>query len=621
MAKKKAFHVSQPILGKKSIRASQLISPFGVGAVVELGGESFACMDITRWPSASCARLADNNLERILHTEIKRPPTDEQGAAVPLTRFPRWLFCPSCRKLLHYTHTQDKSTDFAAPECSDPECRNVALVPMRFIAICTHGHMQDVDWYWWAHRNAQASETGQCAQRTSRLSFVTTGASGGDFNAMAITCSCGARNSFETLTERPYPLGCRGRQPWQNYEQAVRCDAEPYVHPRGASNVYYPQPLSSLDIGADAVGQSMGREAGLRAWLEKNPNVASTKEAARLIKHWVKVPALYHHIVDEACREFGLPRDLVQTTVIEFIGGKPGSSLAEVNPDDQSQHGILLSEWPYLSRSTAIDSRHLRTRPVNLQTVWPRSLAAIWDQVTLVDRLREVRALLGFRRLKPDREATLVSVDLDGDAGWLPGIEQFGEGIFLRFSEPFVADWEEGVSLAFAGRRSALQAKCERWGRDPATVYSSPRFIAIHTFAHGLIRRLAFDAGYSSSSLRERIYCNSGTHSIAGVLIYTSDGDSEGSLGGLVRQGEPKRLLATVQRAIADLSWCSGDPVCSELENQGIDALNAAACHACCLLSETSCGFNNSLLDRRLLFGSQQAALKGLLEGLQAIPA
>jgi hypothetical protein len=101
---------------------------------------------------------------------------------------------------------------------------------------------------------------------------------------------------------------------------------------------------------------------------------------------------------------------------------------------------------------------------------------------------------------------------------------------------------------------------------------------------------------------------------MAGILIYTSDADSEGSLGGLVRQGEPSRLLATMQRTLTDLSWCSADPVCAELENQGIDALNAAACHACCLLSETSCVFNNSLLDRRLLFGSTNGGLQGLFQ-------
>src|SRR5947208_3307206 len=125
---------------KKSVRASQLVSPFGVGAVVEISGESFCCADVSRWPSAFCLPLAENNLEKILHKEIRRPPTESQHAAVPFSRFPRWLFCPSCRRLYHYTYTQDKSQDFDQPRCAANECKKVDLVPMRFVGVCLKGH-------------------------------------------------------------------------------------------------------------------------------------------------------------------------------------------------------------------------------------------------------------------------------------------------------------------------------------------------------------------------------------------------------------------------------------------------------------------------------------------------
>jgi hypothetical protein len=48
----------------------------------------------------------------------------------------------------------------------------------------------------------------------------------------------------------------------------------------------------------------------------------------------------------------------------------------------------------------------------------------------------------------------------------------------------------------------------------------------------------SFECGYGSSALRERIYCNLEfpDEKMNGVLIYTASGDSEGSLGGLVRQ-------------------------------------------------------------------------------------
>jgi hypothetical protein len=129
----------------------------------------------------------------------------------------------------------------------------------------------------------------------------------------------------------------------------------------------------------------------------------------------------------------------------------------------------------------------------------------------------------------------------------------------------------------------------------------------LHTLAHLLIRRLAFECGYASASLKERIYVAEAEAPVpqAGILIYTSAGDVEGTLGGLVRQGEPPRLANTILSALQDGAWCSSDPICRASRGQGFDSLNLAACHACSLISETSCDHANALLDRVLVLGSQ----------------
>ena len=187
----------------------------------------------------------------------------------------------------------------------------------------------------------------------------------------------------------------------------------------------------------------------------------------------------------------------------------------------------------------------------------------VWEQVTLVERLREVRALLGFKRLKPDVGTRLVPVDLGSGESWLPGVDMYGEGIFLKFSQSSLSSWEGVVGPQVATRMKSLREKCARWGREPASAHASPRFIALHTFAHALIRRLAFDAGYTASSLRERIYTTAPGIPAGGILIYTSEGDSEGSLGGLVRQGEPERLLTDPKEDTSGhklVLWGSGLP-------------------------------------------------------------
>ena len=132
--------------------------------------------------------------------------------------------------------------------------------------------------------------------------------------------------------------------------------------------------------------------------------------------------------------------------------------------------------------------------------------------------------------------------------------------------------------------------------------------IVVHTLSHVLIRQLCYECGYSGAALRERLYVY---EDHAGVLIYTADADSEGSLGGLVRQGAKERLPGIVSSALERAMWCSNDPICREMPPHGPGRTNRAACHACTLISETSCTLQNALLDRALLVGDGTHGAKG----------
>jgi hypothetical protein len=88
---------------------------------------------------------------------------------------------------------------------------------------------------------------------------------------------------------------------------------------------------------------------------------------------------------------------------------------------------------------------------------------------------------------------------------------------------------------------------------------------------------------------------------MSGLMIYTADADGEGSLGGLVRLGEPLNLNLIFRNAINKNSWCSSDPICSEYGIQGSTMSNLAACHNCLILPETSCEYFNQYLNRRYL--------------------
>jgi hypothetical protein len=231
-----------------------------------------------------------------------------------------------------------------------------------------------------------------------------------------------------------------------------------------------------------------------------------------------------------------------------------------------------------------------------------------FSRISLLDKLRETRAFVGFSRVYPN-------ASLNGNEqwkmisrqrkSWLPAVVVRGEGIFLVFDAKKLNAWDKMHGDVHRQRMISINKNLQNQAvrRHSHAEIATPKFVLLHTFAHVLISQLIFDCGYGSSSLRERIYCSDTQPEMTGVLIYTAAGDSEGTMGGLVKMGEPGLLERTIARAIDRARWCSSDPVCIESPGQGPDNCNLAACHSCGLLPETSCEQQNRLLDRGTLTG------------------
>jgi hypothetical protein len=130
------------------------------------------------------------------------------------------------------------------------------------------------------------------------------------------------------------------------------------------------------------------------------------------------------------------------------------------------------------------------------------------------------------------------------------------------------------------------------------------------------MRQMALSSGYSTASLRERIYCDAAPRDMAGVMIYTASADADGTLGGLSRQAHGARMLDLVGSAIKAMAWCSSDPLCIDGMMATSEALNPAACHSCLLAPETSCEEYNRLLDRALLVGTPRNRKAGFFSRL-----
>lgn len=189
-----------------------------------------------------------------------------------------------------------------------------------------------------------------------------------------------------------------------------------------------------------------------------------------------------------------------------------------------------------------------------------------------------------------------------GKPNWVPAGEVHGEGIFIRFNEKAISQWESSDAVLLRDQKIELGHRGWRNARglDPEISYPGIRYTMLHTFSHLLIRELALECGYNAASIRERIYADK-DNKMAGVLIYTAAADSDGTLGGLVDLGRPESLGRLIEQALNRAKVCSSDPLCSEHNPNEDRSLHASACHACTFVAETSCERGNRYLDRALL--------------------
>lgn len=571
----------------RKVRRSQVVGPFGPGAIIDLVGESFVAEDAGNWRGRPAfvefPRLAAYLGVRALRT----PPPN---GSLPYYRFPRWLFCTSCRRMVHWRNDSERRN--TSPTC--PTCQgNKQLVPMRFVAVCGNGHLTDVDWRRWAHSRSRHDRNQQQCQQTN-LRFQSRSDVGGGLRSLEVIChSCQARRSLEGLTNRfslqQIGLTCPGRQPWQLQQDARACDEILVAMQRGASSIYFSDVISAIDIPPEStwanVNSPMTRllqHTDFRSLVER-PN------------HPVREPLL-----DVIAGDTRLARADIEAALAAQLGREPAAvaqgSLEDIFPDEWE--ALCHPQDDHDSRDWFITRRAERppAAPGAPGAGVLAELGALVEDVILVDRLREVRVLRAFERHTMKRK---VPANLASRTDFLPCIEVFGEGFFIRFSEAVMSAWEQDTAVRSRCAQLADRAKqAARWLPE-----ATPRFVLLHTLAHLLLRNTAFEAGYSTSSLRERLYVTnkSGGPAMAGILIYTAAGDSEGTLGGLVRLGEYERLAHLVLTAVSGAQWCSFDPVCSESPGQGPSGLSLAACHACSLVPETSCVAANRLLDRRLL--------------------
>lgn len=605
---------------KGPIRRAQLIAPFGVGAMVVVrDGTSLIAAGLDHWyavpPGGRDAdvdaeefKLEEWRLEKELGVSHFRLPPDwrkrskyshgpNHELTVPFLRFPGWHFCPSCHLLKEFPSTVQGRQN--CPEC-EAQKRKRKMVQVPFISICEHGHIQDFPWREWVHEEKAPT----C---TKALRLISTG--GATLGANRVQCECGKGRSLAGITDKTlnvtkdkgtesfYP--CPGHKPWLALE-STGCGAPLRGSLRTASNVYFAQVRSAVYLPRQTADTPPELVTTLRTPPISNllGLMGTEVTAAQLRSIFPGQLQPYQNMQIEIALR--IIRGEVNSTSQDDTDGLPG---------DDAETRFRRAEYEVLCTERNEDVLKIKSVPLSMYTA---DIARYFSRIMLVDKLTETRALTGFTRIYPDGKGLTELKSLlwrtpPSQDTWLPAYKVYGEGIFLQINEDMLRNWE--IASGAAERVAPLAKRYEglkkqRRLRDREI---GPRFVLMHTLAHLLMNRLTFECGYSSAALRERLYVSTNPEApMAGILIYTAAGDSEGTMGGLVRMGKPGYLEPVIRRALENAEWCSADPVCMEMGQhggQGPDSCNLAACHNCGLVPETACEEFNQFLDRALVVG------------------
>jgi hypothetical protein len=646
----------------KQVRIGQLIAPFGPGSIYtdRRGIPHVICgLDhwFMRWNSTrglvQCEDLAEfvrcePRLSALLRVDRFCVPPDYRHfrsgfgsndtappnalLKVPAQRFPRW-----------YRHTRTGEMRRFNLHTSRLEIPKGGgrWQPVRFVAVCAAGHLCEFPWKAWI---------GCCCNTDDGLRLIDRG--GSELSSIKVKCETCPRDSsgwkgknLAGTTVRPdveqgeqssfqkAGIMCPGDRPWLG----EGANEQPCQHPLvcaliNQTNIYFPRTISAIalpDLKPQATELAAIRIAlshdqvlsgfGLTLWkMNKREEVIAMMQNA-LAKHSIKC-------TPEQVGEALTSRFDTSVASLPPDAKRPSDPESELLAFRRAEFSIIRNQVD--DPHTVPDLRVIRSDVAPELSPW-------FARVNLVERLRETRVFYGFDRLEQSNtsltdmpEAAMRQLfrfpPREPQDRWLPAVEVFGEGIYIEVREERLIEWQtrnepwlkgridDGLVSRLAGVAQTLpplSAATRRW---------ASRYLLIHSLAHIMINQLVYECGYSTASLRERLYISDDPVSpMAAFLLYTSAGDSEGTLGGLVRLGRAERLGPVVQRALGRAVWCSADPVCSEqLGGQGSRLVNLAACHACALLPEVSCETINQGLDRAMVVGTPDSRQSGFMSEL-----
>ncbi len=591
------------------IRRSQVITTFGPGAIIETVGGPRIVLTPDKglfYRSDYCPEDFEITHQRMTegylggarvfripsNDELNREPEEYIYRTAP---FPKWSLCTDHWKLYRQ--------DVGCPECrrkgtyTEERGRREAI---RFVLACSNGHLDDVPWDYAVHEGKPCSNHVYFEWRRR----------GPSLKDIKIRCPvCKKAVNLGEIYRKAWI--CPGRHPERGWDYPPEdCKKKAFVIQRQASNLYVPEIMTLFTIPPKASNLHnilYRRKDVLLTMRVYHPEKLESREAFEKLLHEL--------------RNVGVFTSAEISEILSYDWSEIEETLHYVFTEDKQKtpYGLFKEEFDaFLRASVSGYPPYPRDSPKVKFYINKNKVRVVTDpfgvkfRVAPVEKLHTVMVLTGYRRFigkkkEESIDAKLVDISFIKDGKrWYPGTELFGEGIFITLENP------EDLWIDKETYREWLN---EYTGQDdlelPPQIFIDsegvkfelhPVFVWWHTFSHLLIRAVSIDSGYSAASIRERVYVDVSDPSKArgGMILYTAQPNSEGTLGGLISL--VNRFEHILERAYALAGSCSNDPLCWETKfTSGAKKVMGAACYACLFLSETSCEYRNMWLDRHIL--------------------
>lgn len=594
----------------QNVRISQFTITYGPGAILEgsRGPRVIPQPDIGLFGHGSGLGPADYVISDqrmsqglLRGAQIFRLPSNAE-LGLPDTQyiyhtypFPGWSLCLNSRA--HGSNSSILYLGRGCPVCNISGTRSQEAI--RFVRACPGGHMDDVDWYHLIHRSFSG-----CRHRR----WFNLYGGGGALSQIEVECPrCGQRVNLGWAYGQQWR--CSGRFPERELPGTPNrpgCGLNARIIQRQASNLRIPElrTLFTIPPRCTRLHNLLQVPSIFSVLVASGESIKSRVHLDQMLRNLESRGLITQDTMNEI---FEHPWDAIRQAIRDILSPVSTSYRSLIHEEFNALIEASVNGAPPVRGPSPSSSYIFEVNPNLVQTFAGASGRRF--RVVPILRLRTVTVQTGYRReIDTQAPANLVDVSFADSINlkqrWYPGVEFPGEGVFIMLEDD--GGWHYEI------RGSAV----EEWGaafNDPS-IYSSdyvfrssqreelhPVFVWWHTLAHLLIRAVSIEAGYSSASIRERIYLEvDGLRARGGILLYATQPGSEGTMGGLIALAP--YFCDVLSMAFDMLRFCSGDPLCIE---NGFNAgqYNGAACYGCLLISETSCEHRNMWLDRNVLLG------------------